>query len=58
MRRLAAETGRMVVYNSLSQTMRRPDEWKVHMARAEETAAMMAELSAFYVQYKDLLTPQ
>jgi N-acyl-D-amino-acid deacylase len=40
MRRLGAETGRMVVYNSLSQTMRRPDEWKVHMARAEETAAM------------------
>lgn len=40
MRRLAAECGRMVVYNSLSQTMRRPDEWKVHMARAEETAAM------------------
>jgi N-acyl-D-amino-acid deacylase len=40
MRRLAAECGRTVVYNSLSQTMRRPDEWKVHMARAEETAAM------------------
>ena len=40
MRRLAAATGRVVVYNSLSQTMRRPDEWKVHMARAEETAAM------------------
>ena len=29
-----------VVYNSLSQTMRRPDEWKKHMARVEETAAM------------------
>ena len=40
MRRLAAATGRVVVYNSLSQTMRRPDEWKIHMARAEETAAM------------------
>ena len=40
MRRLGAETGRIVVYNSLSQTMRRPDEWKIHMARAEETAAM------------------
>jgi len=40
MRRLAAATGRMVVYNSLSQTMRRPDEWKIHMARVEETAAM------------------
>ena len=40
MRRLGAATGRMVVYNSLSQTMRRPDEWKVHMARLEETAKM------------------
>ena len=40
MRRLAAETGRVVVYNSLSQTMRRPDQWKTHMARIEETAAM------------------
>ena len=40
MRRLAEATGRMVVYNSLSQTMRRPDEWKIHMARVEETAAM------------------
>jgi N-acyl-D-aspartate/D-glutamate deacylase len=40
MRRLAESSGRMVVYNSLSQTMRRPDEWKIHMARVEETAAM------------------
>jgi N-acyl-D-aspartate/D-glutamate deacylase len=40
MRRLAESCGRTVVYNSLSQTMRRPDEWKVHMARIEETAAM------------------
>jgi N-acyl-D-amino-acid deacylase len=40
MRRLAEATGRVVVYNSLSQTMRRPDEWKIHMARVEETAAM------------------
>ena len=40
MRRLAEATGRTVVYNSLSQTMRRPDEWKIHMARVEETAAM------------------
>src|SRR2546425_2265066 len=39
-RRLAEATGRTVVYNSLSQTMRRPDEWKIHMARIEETAAM------------------
>src|SRR3979409_66739 len=40
MRRLAEASGRMVVYNSLSQTMRRPDEWKEHMARIEEPAAM------------------
>ncbi len=40
MRRLAEATGRTVVYNSLSQTMRRPDEWKIHMARIEETAAL------------------
>jgi N-acyl-D-aspartate/D-glutamate deacylase len=40
MRRLAESCGRTVVYNSLSQTMRRPDEWKVHMARIEETAAL------------------
>ncbi len=37
MRRLAEASGRTVVYNSLSQTMRRPDEWKIHMARIEET---------------------
>ncbi len=40
MRRLAEASGRMVVYNSLSQTMRRPEEWKIHMARVEETAAL------------------
>ncbi|HEX2646585.1 MAG TPA: amidohydrolase family protein, partial [Candidatus Dormibacteraeota bacterium] len=39
-RRLAEATGRTVVYNSLSQNMRRPDEWKTHMARVEETAAL------------------
>ncbi len=39
-RRLAEASGRTVVYNSLSHTMRRPDEWKIHMARIEETAAM------------------
>src|SRR5260370_27385249 len=39
-RRLAEATGRTVVYNSLSQTMRRPDEWKIHMARIEESAAL------------------
>src|SRR4249920_1188809 len=40
MRRLAEASGRTVVYNSLSQTMRRPNEWKEHMARIEETAAL------------------
>ena len=40
MRRLAEATGRTVVYNSLSQTMRRPEEWKIHMRRIEETAAL------------------
>ncbi|HEX3883476.1 MAG TPA: amidohydrolase family protein [Stellaceae bacterium] len=40
MRRLAESCGRTVVYNSLSQTMRRPNEWKEHMARIEETAAL------------------
>ncbi|HTV88798.1 MAG TPA: amidohydrolase family protein [Stellaceae bacterium] len=39
-RRLAAATGRTVVYNSLMQNARRPDEWKTHMARVEETAAL------------------
>src|SRR6476620_8214065 len=39
-RRLAEATGRTVVYNSLSQTMRKPNEWKTHMARVEETAAL------------------
>jgi N-acyl-D-amino-acid deacylase len=40
MRRLAEATGRTVVYNSLSHTMRRPEEWKIHMARVDETAAL------------------
>jgi N-acyl-D-aspartate/D-glutamate deacylase len=40
MRRLAESCGRTVVYNSLSQTMRRPNEWKEHMARIEETASL------------------
>ncbi len=40
MRRLAEACGRTVVYNSLSHTMRRPEEWKIHMARIEETAAL------------------
>ena len=40
MARLSEATGRTVVYNNLGQTMRRPDEWKKHMARVEETAAL------------------
>jgi N-acyl-D-amino-acid deacylase len=37
MARLAEATGRPVVYNNLGQTVRRPDEWKKHMARVDET---------------------
>ena len=37
--RLAEATGRIVVYNSLSQTVRSPDKWKQHMARVNETVA-------------------
>ena len=39
MARLAEATGRIVVYNSLSQTVRSPDKWKQHMARVDETVA-------------------
>src|SRR6202011_607936 len=39
MARLAEPTGRPVVYNNLGQTVRRPDEWKKHMARVNETVA-------------------
>ncbi len=39
MARLAEATGRTVVYNSLSQTVRNPDKWKQHIARVDETAA-------------------
>ncbi len=39
MARLAEATGRVVVYNSLSQTVRNPDKWKQHMARVDETVA-------------------
>jgi N-acyl-D-amino-acid deacylase len=39
MARLAQATGRTVVYNSLSQTVRTPDKWKQHMARVDETVA-------------------
>jgi N-acyl-D-amino-acid deacylase len=39
MARLAEATGRTVVYNNLSQTVRNPDKWKQHMARVDETVA-------------------
>jgi N-acyl-D-amino-acid deacylase len=39
MARLAEATGRTVVYNSLSQTVRRPNEWRELMARVDETVA-------------------
>jgi N-acyl-D-amino-acid deacylase len=39
MARLADATGRIVVYNSLSQTVRSPDKWKQHIARVDETVA-------------------
>jgi len=39
MARLAEATGRIVVYNSMSQTVRWPDKWKQHMARVNETVA-------------------
>src|ERR1700751_3671704 len=38
-RRLAEATGRTVVYNSLSQTVRKPDEWKTHMALIDASTA-------------------
>jgi N-acyl-D-amino-acid deacylase len=39
MARLAEATGRTVVYNSLSQTVRSPDKWKQHMTRVDETVS-------------------
>jgi N-acyl-D-amino-acid deacylase len=39
MSRLSEATGRPVVYNNLSQSMRRPDEWKKQMAQIDETTA-------------------
>jgi N-acyl-D-aspartate/D-glutamate deacylase len=39
MARLAEASGRTVVYNSLSQSVRWPEKWKQHMARVDETAA-------------------
>ena len=38
MSRLSPATGRQVVYNNLSQNVRRPDEWKELMAIIDETA--------------------
>jgi N-acyl-D-amino-acid deacylase len=37
MSRLSEATGRTVVYNNLSQSMRRPDEWKKQMAQIDAT---------------------
>src|SRR5438876_5664475 len=39
MSRLSEATGRTVVYNNLGQSMRRPDQWKKHMAQVSETTA-------------------
>jgi N-acyl-D-amino-acid deacylase len=39
MSRLSEATGRTVVYNNLSQSMRRPDEWKRQMAQIDATTA-------------------
>jgi N-acyl-D-aspartate/D-glutamate deacylase len=38
MSRLSEATGRTVVYNNLGQNVRRPEQWKQHMARLEETS--------------------
>src|SRR3954454_8090775 len=39
MGRLSEATGRTVVYNNLSQSARRPDQWHQQMKRIDETAA-------------------
>jgi N-acyl-D-amino-acid deacylase len=39
MSRLSEATGRTVVYNNLSQSARRPDQWHQQMQRVSETAA-------------------
>src|SRR5438067_11267738 len=39
MSRLSEATGRTVVYNNLSQSARRPDQWHQQMKRVNETAA-------------------
>jgi N-acyl-D-aspartate/D-glutamate deacylase len=39
MSRLSEATGRTVVYNNLSQSMRRPDQWKKQMVQVDATTA-------------------
>jgi N-acyl-D-amino-acid deacylase len=39
MSRLSEATGRTVVYNNLTQSMRRPDQWKKQMAQIDGTVA-------------------
>ena len=39
MSRLSEATGRVVVYNNLGQTMRRPGQWQKHMAQVDATTA-------------------
>src|SRR5499427_670266 len=39
MSRLSEATGRVVVYNNLGQSMRRPDQWKQHLAQVDATTA-------------------
>ncbi len=39
MSRLSEATGRVVVYNNLGQTMRRPGQWQQHMAQVDATTA-------------------
>ncbi|HJU19654.1 MAG TPA: amidohydrolase family protein [Stellaceae bacterium] len=39
MSRLSEATGRIVVYNNLSQSMRRPDQWQKQMAQVDTTTA-------------------
>jgi N-acyl-D-aspartate/D-glutamate deacylase len=39
MSRLSEVTGRTVVYNNLSQSVRRPDQWKHQMAQVDATVA-------------------
>ena len=38
MARLSEATGRTVLYNNLGHSVRKPEQWKQHLARLEETA--------------------